>query len=166
MRNSKLTIPTPRDSTRKIIAGFIKSCAEDHLDCIRQRENIHFDGFNRATVVKIDRMIENLRGAGDYDPTTEKMPLVNFFGPILGECVYRSFGGQWTYSQDFAHGGMYMTGCAIQYPHLIVNPFGRVSKQFENGVSDSIQKFYDFIEIAVTPEFIENWRKNVGNEKR
>ena len=84
----------------------------------------YLEGFIERTKVNIEK--DNWRG------------LINSCGAFLGECIIENYGGIWKEDEN-GNIGIIFDDQNIAYP------FAKVSKQFENGLEDSIFSFYSII---------------------
>jgi hypothetical protein len=74
-------------------------------------------------------------------PEAEWDGLINSCGAFLGQCVIENYGGEWKRDED-GH-----TGVSFDDRNWVF-PFAKVSKQFENGLGDSIYSFYTLIPVV------------------
>ena len=81
--------------------------------------------------------------------------LINSCGAFLGQCVIENYGGKW---EKDVNGHI----CVSFDDKNKVYPFAKVSKQFENGLEDSIHSFYTIIptvfKIDSRPKKKKRWR--------
>lgn len=76
-------------------------------------------------------------------PRDEWDGLINSCGAFLGQCVIKNYGGEWQKEND-GH-----VSVAFDNRNSVF-PFAKVSKQFENGLEDSIYSFYTVIPTVFT----------------
>lgn len=99
-------------------------------------ENVQLQ-FNEQSIGHLDEFIQAKRGVFDK-ATIAKM--IEVFGSFLGECVRKSYGGDWDEINSEP---------AIRFDEKnAVFPFNKVRKQFENGHEDSILSFYQCIPLV------------------
>lgn len=65
--------------------------------------------------------------------------IVTTLGSFLGECIIRSFGGEWSMCDG--------AWCVRLDEKNAVFPFAKVAKQLENGPGDSVFSFFSVIPI-------------------
>lgn len=64
--------------------------------------------------------------------------LINSCGAFLGQCIIENYGGKWVRDDNGQ--------VAISFDSQnMVYPFAKVSKQFENGLEDSVYSMYTII---------------------
>jgi hypothetical protein len=73
-------------------------------------------------------------------PRGQRSGLVGYLGAFVGECIIATFGGQWTLG-DHGLWGVQVT------KHVWACPRAKIEKQFENGPSDSVAGFVEFIPL-------------------
>ncbi len=95
-------------------------------------------GYNLESVKWVEGFIERQRSGPDATPETID-GLTQVLGSYLGECVIHVYGGAWR-----QHNGQW--GVFFDKSNGVF-PFGKVSKQFQNGVAggDSIAGFFEAI---------------------
>jgi hypothetical protein len=101
------------------------------------RENLDTElTFDAAGVERIDAYIERMRVR--MRPQ-ERWGLISTPASFVGECIIRTFGGQWA-EKDGTWG--------VQVTERVwANPFGKVEKQFDNGPEDSVAGFFRGISV-------------------
>jgi hypothetical protein len=93
--------------------------------------------FDEQAVRWLDGYIQRQHEAGD---PTSRDGLVNTLGSFLGECIIRSFGGEWAYVDG--------SWCVRFDAKNAVFPFAKVAKQLENGSADSVLSFFTIIPMV------------------
>jgi hypothetical protein len=93
--------------------------------------------FDEQAIRWLDGYIQRQYEAGD---PTSRDGLVNTLGSFLGECIIRSFGGEWAYVDG--------SWCVRFDEKNAVFPFAKVAKQLENGSVDSVLSFFTIIPIV------------------
>src|SRR4030095_11778686 len=97
-------------------------------------------GFDAPSVQWLEGFIERQRIREDVGPEfVSKM--VSGLGSYLGECIVRSYGGQWALGND---------GWRVQFDDKnAAFPFAKVQKQFANGkdAGDGVYGFFTAIPI-------------------
>jgi len=106
---------------------------ENLAESVRKQLNLKYDA---DSVKFIEGFIE--RNKGNFEKEESK-GLINSLGSFLGQCIIENYGGQWQLDNE--------TGSvAVAFDHKNkAFPFAKVSKQFENGLEDSIYSFYTII---------------------
>jgi hypothetical protein len=87
-------------------------------------------------------------------PKEEWYGLINYCGAFLGQCIIENYGGQWTKDEN-GH-------IAVAFDeNNRVHPFSKVSKQFNNGLGDSIHSMYTVIPaiFKLEPKTKKKWWK-------
>src|SRR5436853_269366 len=84
-------------------------------------------GYDEAGVRWLDGYVQRQHENGD---PANREGLVNTLGSYLGECVIRTFGGEW--AQDDG------SWCVRFNDRNAVFPFAKVRKQLESGSADSV----------------------------
>jgi hypothetical protein len=110
-------------------AALVVSVARDRLG--------HELNFDEQGVRWLDGYIQRQHEAGD---PASRDSLVNTLGSFLGECVIRSFGGEWACIDG--------AWCVRFDAKNAVFPFAKVAKQLENGAADSVLSFFTIIPIV------------------
>ncbi|OQP66620.1 hypothetical protein [Niastella populi] len=105
---------------------------DDLAESVRTKLNLKYD----ANSVKfIEGFIERNKGSFEKE---EYQGLINSLGSFLGKCIIENYGGQWELNENGS--------VAIAFDkNNKAYPFAKVSKQFENGLADSIYSFYGVI---------------------
>src|SRR6202012_1067105 len=70
-------------------------------------------------------------------PKNEWEGLINSCSAFLGECIIKNYGGHWEKKDNAL--------MVVFDDRNSANPYAKVSKQFENGLEDSIYSFYSVI---------------------
>ena len=110
-------------------AELVISVAKDELG---QTLNYDLEG-----VTWLDGYIQRQHNAGlPVDPDQ----LTNTLGSYLGECVIRSYGGEWAEIDGVI--GIKLDG------NNAIFPFSKVLKHLENGSEDSVKSFYEIIPLV------------------
>ena len=112
----------------------IKAGAAEVVKMLRPVSKIDF-GYNKESVRWLEGYIERLRKNGSFEKSKENF--VGLFGSYLGECIIQCYGGKWE-NQN----GAYVVAFDDQNWLL---PFGRVRKQWDNGLEDSIGSLFEMI---------------------
>ena len=114
----------------------IKANAEIVIETLGPVSELPQFGFTRESVDWVEGFIERQRVREDMTDE-EKDRLVNMIGSYLGECIIRTYGGEWCEAQD-------TWGVRVN-EKLTAFPFAKVQKQYDNGIEggDSILSFFD-----------------------
>ena len=106
---------------------------DDLAESVRTKLNLKYDA---SSIKFIEGFIERNKGSFEKE---EWQGLINSLGSFLGKCIIENYGGQWELNNE--------TGsAAIAFDNNNkVYPFAKVSKQFENGLVDSIYSFFRVI---------------------
>ena len=106
---------------------------EKLAESVRQQLNLKYD---KNSVKFIEGFIERNKASFDSE---ENKGLINSLGSFLGQCIIENYGGQWQLDSE--------TGTiAIAFDDKNkAFPFAKVSKQFDNGLEDSVYSFYTII---------------------
>jgi hypothetical protein len=110
-------------------AALVVSVARDQLG-----QELAFD---EHAVRWLDGYIQRQYEAGD---PSNRDGLVNPLGSFLGECIIRSFGGEWSKCDG--------SWCVRFDEKNAVLPFAKVAKQLESGSGDSVYSFFSVIPIV------------------
>jgi hypothetical protein len=96
-------------------------------------------GYNRASVQWLEGYIERLRASGKFRDEELIENLTAVLGSFLGECLARSYEGEWRF-ENGGWGVWFRVGGAAF-------PFTKMMKQFRNGVEggDSILNLFDVL---------------------
>ena len=106
---------------------------EDLAESVRTKLNLKYD----ATSVKfIEGFIERNKSSITKE---ESKGLINSLGSFLGQCIIENYGGQWQLDNDTGSVAIVFDDNNKAYP------FAKVSKQFDNGLEDSVYSFYNVI---------------------
>jgi len=92
--------------------------------------------YNAESIKFLEGFIE--RNKANFNQEDAK-GLINSIGSFLGQCIIENYGGHWERDSE--------TGIvAVDFDDKNkAFPFAKVSKQFENGLEDSIYSFYTII---------------------
>ena len=83
-------------------------------------------------------------------PPEKSAGILQSFGCYAGEVMVRHLNGKWIYIEEKEAQPRMGKGPFLQLPKgILVNPLGKVQKAAENGMEDSIHKFYLVTEAAV-----------------
>ncbi|MDB5223439.1 MAG: hypothetical protein JWN83_2106 [Chitinophagaceae bacterium] len=114
----------------------LKALAES----VRTELNLKYD---RESVKFIEGFIERTKiNLGE----TQVDGFINSLGAFIGQCIIENYGGEWKYDNETGVTSVSITDQNIAYP------FGKVRKQFENGLEDSVYSFYNVIPIVFNIE--------------
>jgi hypothetical protein len=92
-------------------------------------------GYDRKSVEWLDGYIERNRAEFTGE---QRERLVFAFGAFLGEAIITTYGGEWTYDEEY--------GWVVDVQKRITAfPFETTGEQFENGQEDSIASFFRVI---------------------
>lgn len=82
----------------------------------------------------------------------EWLGLINSCGAFLGQCIIENYGGEWIREENG------QIAIAFDDKNKIY-PFSKVSKQFENGLEDSIHSMYSIIPTVfkLKPKTKKKW---------
>jgi hypothetical protein len=95
-------------------------------------------GYDIESVKYLEEFIERQK---ERFSAEEAKGLINSCGAFLGQCVIVNYGGQWTRDAGGA------IAVAFDAKNMVY-PFAKVSKQFANGLEDSVYSFYTVIPVA------------------
>jgi len=106
---------------------------EQLAESVRAQLNLKYDG---ASVKFVEGFIERNKSHFENE---ENQGLINSLGSFLGQCIIKNYGGQWQRDNE--------TGAIVVAfdDNNKAFPFAKVSKQFDNGLEDSIHSFYTVI---------------------
>lgn len=104
-------------------------------DTVKNELHINYD----ADGVKfIEEFIERQKYNFSKD---EQKGLVNSLGSFLGQTIINNYGGHWQIDNEL------QVVCVSFDEKNKVYPFSKASKQFDNGLEDSVYSFYNMIPI-------------------
>ena len=106
---------------------------ENLAESVRTQLNLKYDA---ASVKFIEGFIE--RNKSNFDKEKSK-GLINSLGSFLGQCIIENYGGYWQLDNDTGSVAIVFDDNNKAYP------FAKVSKQFDNGLEDSVYSFYSVI---------------------
>ena len=106
---------------------------ETLAETVRKQLNLKYDA---DSVKFIEGFIE--RNKGNFEKEEGK-GLINSLGSFLGQCIIENYGGQWQLDNETGFVAVAFDDKNKAYP------FAKVSKQFENGLEDSVYSFYTVI---------------------
>jgi len=92
--------------------------------------------YNAESIKFLEGFIE--RNKANFNQEDAK-GLINSIGSFLGQCIIENYGGHWERDSET---GIVAVGFDDKNKAF---PFAKVSKQFENGLEDSIYSFYTII---------------------
>jgi len=93
-------------------------------------------GYDEAGVRWLDGYIQRQHEQGN---PANRDGLVSTLGSYLGECIVRSFGGQWADVDG--------SWCVRFDDRNAAHPFAKVAKQLEHGANDSVLSFFTAIPV-------------------
>lgn len=103
---------------------------EAAADAVRQQ--LGLAGFDAAGVARLDHFLTGQRG---QVAAGQRAGVAQAFGCYLGECLVRTYGGEWAAGPDGSTG----VGLADR---LFFNPFYLVSQQLDKGAAASVAAFF------------------------
>ena len=106
---------------------------ENLAESVKKPLNLKYDA---DSVKFIEGFIE--RNKGNFEKEESK-GLINSLGSFLGQCIIENYGGQWQLDNETGSVAVAFDDKNKAYP------FAKVSKQFENGLEDSVYSFYNVI---------------------
>jgi hypothetical protein len=106
---------------------------EKLAESVRKQLNLKYDA---DSIKFIEGFIE--RNKGNFEKE-ESQGLINSLGSFLGQCIIENYGGQWQLDNEAGSVAVVFDDKNKAYP------FAKVSKQFENGLEDSVYYFYNII---------------------
>jgi len=112
----------------------LRANAELVVSTVRDNLQIQLT-FDQAGVEWVDGYINRLRAF----PRERRSGLVSTLASFVGECIIRTFGGEWVEKDGW---------WGVQVSERIwACPFAKVEKQFDNGPEDSVASFFTCIPI-------------------
>ena len=109
---------------------------EDLANSVKTQLNLEYDD---TSVMFIENFIEKNKQQIEKE---EWDGLINSMGAFLGQCIIENYGGKWEVDEET------QVTCVAFDNKNKVYPFAKVSKQFENGLEDSISSMYRLIPIV------------------
>jgi hypothetical protein len=106
---------------------------EDLAETVRSQLNLDYDA---KSMKFIEGFIERQRNNFDSEQRTG---LINSIGSFVGQCIIKNYGGHWQVDQDT------QAVCVALDGKNKIFPFAKTSRQFENGLEDSVYSFYTII---------------------
>src|SRR5690349_5929013 len=106
---------------------------ENLAETVRTQLNLKYDA---ASVKFIEGFIERNKSSFSKE---ESRGLINSLGAFLGQCIIKNYGGKWQVDKDNDSFAIAFDDKNKAYP------FAKVSKQFNNGLEDSVYSFYNVI---------------------
>ena len=101
--------------------------------------------FAEANIVQLTFDLDGVRWLDGYIernranfPRGQREGLVAYLGAFVGECIIRIYGGDWTLG-DHGLWGVQAT------KNVWACPSAKITKQFDNGASDSVAAFVEMI---------------------
>ncbi|MBS1639787.1 MAG: hypothetical protein JST94_02105 [Bacteroidetes bacterium] len=89
--------------------------------------------YDTDSVKFIEGFIERNKNSFDKE---QSQGLINSLGSFLGQCIIENYGGQWQTDNETGWIAVVFDNNNKAYP------FAKVSKQFDNGLEDSVYSFY------------------------
>ena len=105
----------------------------DLAEKVRSQLNLDYD---TKSVKFVEEFIERQRNSFDSE---QRKGLVNSIGSFVGQCVIKNYGGHWQVDQET------QAVCVALDDKNKIFPFAKTTKQFENGLEDSVYSFYTII---------------------
>lgn len=106
---------------------------ENLAESVRTQLNLKYDA---ESVKFIEGFIERNKSSFSRE---ESNGLINSLGSFVGQCIIENYGGQWQVDNDTGSVAVVFDDNNKAYP------FAKVSKQFDNGLEDSVYSFYSVI---------------------
>jgi hypothetical protein len=131
------TTPQPKYVSTELHSKMIENMKELETlaKTVREQFKIKYD---KESVKFIEGFIE--RNKSNFGPEESK-GLINSLGTFLGQCIIENYGGQWELDSEIGSMAVAFDEKNRAYP------FSKVSKQFKNGLEDSIYSFYTIIPV-------------------
>lgn len=98
------------------------------------RQQLRVPAFDAAAVTELANFVEGQRGPLDATPA-ERQGVITALGCFLGECLVRTYQGEWAAGPDGTTG----VGLANR---LFFNPFYLVDQQLRQGQKASVAAFF------------------------
>jgi len=109
----------------------------EHLaEAVRAELNLEYDA---KSIKFIEEFIERQKTNLTIE---DKKGLINSLGSFIGQTVIKNYGGQWQVDDST------QTECVAFDEQNKVFPFAKTTKQFENGLEDSVYSFFTMIPIV------------------
>jgi hypothetical protein len=109
---------------------------EELADTVKVQLNLEY---NEASVEFVEGFIERNKLQIEKENWDG---LINSLGAFLGQCIIENYGGKWEFDEET------QATCVAFDNKNKVYPFAKVSKQFENGLAESISSLYRNIPIV------------------
>lgn len=106
---------------------------EDLAEMVKNELKLDYDS---KSVKFIEEFIERQRN--NFDSENRK-GLINSLGSFIGQCIIKNYGGHWQIDPDT------QSVCVALDDNNKIFPFAKTTKQFENGLEDSVYSFYTII---------------------
>jgi hypothetical protein len=117
-------------------------------DTVKNELHINYDSNG---VKFIEDFIERQKNNFSKD---EQKGLVNSLGSFLGQAIINNYGGQWQLDNEL------QIICVAFDEKNKVYPFSKTSKQFDNGLEDSVYSFFTMIPIIYNLDKKEDQTKS------
>lgn len=108
---------------------------EELAEMVKNELNLSYDA---QSVKFVEGFIERQRNHFDAQ---ERKGLINSIASFLGQCIIKNYGGRWQFDQET------QSVCIALDDENKVFPFQKVTKQFDNGLEDSVYSFYTIIPL-------------------
>jgi hypothetical protein len=106
---------------------------EQLAETVKTKLDLNYDA---ESVKFIEGYIERIKTEFDL---TEYQGLINAIGAFIGQCIIINYGGAWQLDPEGPH------MCVAFDATNKVFPFSKTTKQFENGLEDSVYSFFTVI---------------------
>jgi hypothetical protein len=112
---------------------------ENLAETVRVQLNLQYD---TESVKFLEGFIERNKNSFDKE---QSQGLIHSLGSFLGQCIIDNYEGQWQHDTETDSIAIVFDNNNKAYP------FAKVSKQFDNGLEDSVYSFYTAIPAVFNP---------------
>jgi hypothetical protein len=106
---------------------------EQLADSFKNNLKLEYDD---NSVKYVEGFIERVKGQLNKE---EEEGLINAITAFIGQCIIVNYGGKWELDKNRNE------LCIIFDTENMIYPFAKITKQFKNGIEDSVYSFYSVI---------------------
>jgi hypothetical protein len=116
----------------------IRQSADTCIEAVQATMSVPL-AYDEPSILSIDSLIQR---AWPEPPSADGAAMrVQMWGSFLGEAICRVLGAEWVHTEF---------GYSVAIGVFVAHPFVKISKRFNNGMTDSISQFYEVMKQRLT----------------
>lgn len=126
----------------------LAECANSAVDFVKRVHNARLD-YSPESLIFVDRLVNDLHiKRVPYEKIENHLAVLSCYA---GEVFARNLNGKWIYPQKEDNENLGAGPFVLLPKGILVNPLAKVLKIHENGLEDSVAKFYAVTKSIVKP---------------